>query len=155
MNVLTKEQKQNIQKELPQHDRLHGEQQKGALLKRLALILLFLLFVVAGIVVVFDPFYQYHAPWFGLEAVLNDRDNQMPGTIRNFEYDSVLVGSSVSENFDSAFLDAAYDAKTLKIVRASGSMADLLYYVEEAHKRQDLKQVFWCLDLFALMRIGR
>ena len=43
-------------------------------------------FIMIGLFVwVFDPFYQYHAPFFGLNAVLNDRDNQMPGTIRNFE----------------------------------------------------------------------
>ena len=108
------------------------------------------LLLVALIVVVFDPFYQYHAPWFGLEAVLNDRDNQMPGTIRNFEYNSVLVGSSVAENFDSAFLDETYGGTTLKIIKSSGSIADLRYYLDLAHEKKDLQQVFWCLDLFAL-----
>lgn len=124
--------------------------QKNKWLKRLLIIILIQLVLVAGVVVAFDPFYQYHAPWFGLEAVLNDRDNQMPGTIRNFDYDSVLVGSSVAENFDSSFLDKTYNAQTLKIIRASGSMADLLYYLEQAHARQELKQVFWSLDIFAL-----
>lgn len=126
------------------------ETHKTKLLKRLLLILLAELLLVASVVVIFDPFYQYHAPWFGLEAVLNDRDNQMPGTIRNFEYDSVLVGSSVAENFDSEFLNEAYGGTTLKIIRASGSIADLLYYLEQAHGEQELKQVFWCLDIFAL-----
>lgn len=117
---------------------------------RLLLILLAEMLLVAAIVVVFDPFYQYHAPWFGLEAVLNDRDNQMPGTIRNFEYDSVLVGSSVAENYDSSYLDSVYGIKTLKIIRASGSTADLLYYLEQAHERRKIEKVFWSLDLFAL-----
>lgn len=126
------------------------KKRKKKWLKRLLIVLVAELVLVAGIVVVFDPFYQYHAPWFGLEAVLNDRDNQMPGTIRNFEYDSVLVGSSVSENFDSTYLDQVYGIETLKIIRASGSTADLLYYLEQAHEYQELKKVFWCLDLFAL-----
>jgi len=117
---------------------------------RLLLILLAEVLLVAGIVVVFDPFYQYHKPWFGLEAVLNDRDNQMPGTIRNFEYDSVIVGSSVAENFDSAFLDDVYGTETLKVIRAAGSVADLMCYLNQAHEHQELKKVFWCLDLFAL-----
>ena len=116
----------------------------------LLIVLLMEMLLVAGLVVVFDPFYQYHTPWFGLEAVLNDRDNQMPGTIRNFEYDSVLMGSSVAENFDSTFLDGVYGIETLKVIRASGSTADLLYYLEQVHEYQELKKVFWCLDLFAL-----
>lgn len=123
---------------------------KKKLLRRLIWILVSLFVLVALVVVSFDPFYQYHAPWFGLKAVLNDRDNQMPGTIRNFEYDAVLVGSSVAENFDSTFLDEKFACSTLKIIRASGSVADLLYYLEQAHEVQNLKRVFWCLDIFAL-----
>lgn len=107
-------------------------------------------FLVALVVWFFDPFYQYHAPYFGMDAVLNDRDNQMPGTVRNFTYDSVLVGSSVAENFDSTSLDEVYDCKTLKLIRASGSMADLLYYMEMAQENRNLHNVFWCLDIFAM-----
>lgn len=108
-------------------------------------------FIMIGLFVwVFDPFYQYHAPFFGLNAVLNDRDNQMPGTIRNFEYDSVLIGSSVAENFDSSYLDERYHCHTLKLIRGSGSVADLLYYLEMAQSEQELRNVFWCLDIFAI-----
>ena len=119
-------------------------------LGKLCCYIVILLLAVVAVVWFFDPFYQYHRPFAGMEAVLNDRDNQMPGTIRNFEYDSVLVGSSVAENFDSSFLDEHYDCQTLKIIRASGSVADLLYYLEMAQEERTLKNVFWCLDLFAL-----
>ena len=88
--------------------------------------------LVAAVVWFFDPFYQYHEPFLGMKAVLNDRDNQMPGTIRNFQYDTLLVGSSVAENFDTDYLDSRYGCKALKVIRASGSVADLLYYVEMA-----------------------
>lgn len=119
-------------------------------LEKLCCYIVLLLLAVVAVVWFFDPFYQYHRPFAGMEAVLNDRDNQMPGTIRNFEYDSVLVGSSVAENFDSSFLDEHYNCQTLKIIRASGSVADLLYYLEMAQEERTLKNVFWCLDLFAL-----
>ena len=122
---------------------------KSAVWYLASLIVLFL-FLAAAIVVVFDPFYQYHEPWFGLNAVLNDRDNQVVGTIRTFDYDSVLLGSSVAENYDSSFLDASFDCTTLKVIRASGSTADLLYYLDKAHRRQELKNVFWSMDIFAL-----
>ncbi len=113
---------------------------KANALKRLIIFIVAELVAVAGAVWFFDPFYQYHEPFFGWEAVLNDRDNQMPGTIRNFQYDSVLAGSSVAENFDSAFLDEAYDCRTLKVIRASGSMADLLYYLEIAHYSPEINR---------------
>lgn len=119
-------------------------------LGKLCLYIVLLLLGIVAVVWFFDPFYQYHQPFPGMKAVLNDRDNQMPGTVRNFAYDSVLVGSSVAENFDSSYLDEHYDCHTLKIIRASGSVADLLYYLEMAQEERELKNVFWCLDLFAL-----
>lgn len=108
------------------------------------------LFLAAFLVWFFDPFYQYHAPFFGMEAVFQDRDNQMPGSVRNLSYDSVLMGSSLAENFDSSFLDRQYGCHTLKIIRASGSAADLLYYLDMARESHELKNVFWCLDLSAM-----
>lgn len=123
---------------------------KKSAVRYLAGLIVLFLFLAAAIVVVFDPFYQYHEPWFGLNAVLNDRDNQVVGTIRTFDYDSVLLGSSVAENYDSSFLDASFDCTTLKVIRASGSTADLLYYLDKAHRRQELKNVFWSMDIFAL-----
>lgn len=120
-------------------------------LKWLAIIIAIEMALVAFVTILFDPFYQYHAALPGTKAVLYDRDNQVPGTIRTFEYDSVLLGSSVAENFDSEYLNSMYDCQTLKIIRASGSIADLLYYMEQAHENQNIKNVFWCLDVFALL----
>ena len=122
---------------------------KKALFVLLCLILAGLL-LVGGITYFFDPFYQYHKPVFGMDAVLYDRDNQVIGTIRTFDYDMVLLGSSVVENTDSAFLDNVYGGRTLKIIRASDSTADLIYYLDKAHEYQELRRIFWCLDIFAL-----
>lgn len=119
-------------------------------LKKLVICILIFLIIVGGFVCVMDPFYVYHAPLGGQETVLYDRDYQMPGTIRNFKYDTVILGSSVAENFDSEYVDEYYNANTIKIIRASGSVADLLYYMNAAHDENKIKQVFWCLDIFAL-----
>ncbi|MCM1027383.1 MAG: hypothetical protein NC432_13195 [Roseburia sp.] len=121
--------------------------------KALRILLIFMgvgLLLTGGVTYFFDPFYQYHKPVFGMDAVLYDRDNQVIGTIRTLDYDMVLLGSSVVENADSAFLDEVYGGRTLKVVRASGSTADLLFLLREAHNRQELKRVFWCVDIFAL-----
>lgn len=56
---------------------------KKSAVRYLAGLIVLFLFLAAAIVVVFDPFYQYHEPWFGLNAVLNDRDNQVGGHYQN------------------------------------------------------------------------
>ncbi len=122
---------------------------KNALARLIKIIIVEMLLIVM-VIVLLDPFYQYHKPLPGLQSVLNDRDNQMMGTIRNFTYDSVILGSSVAENFDSSVLDQKLDAHFLKIIRASGSTADLLYYLTAAHEKQAIRHIYWNMDLFAL-----
>ncbi len=120
--------------------------------KAIGILLIFILLgllLVGGIVWFFDPFYLYHDSFIG-EASLYDSDNQMAGTVRNFEYDSILVGSSTAENFNTDYLNLTYDCVTLKVIKRSGSVGNLMYYVREAEKTHDLKNVFWCLDLFSL-----
>lgn len=124
---------------------------KRKALKVLSLFIVLQLLLIVVFVGVMDPFYQYHAPYFGMKTVLYDRDNQVAGSLRNLSYDRVLLGSSVAENFDTEYLDEYWgEGQTIKAIRASGSVADLLYYLECAHEWQDLRQVLWCLDIFAL-----
>ena len=79
-----------------------------------------------------DPFYHYHKPWFGLKAVLNEKEYQVPGSLRHFDYDSVLVGSSVVENNDNRWFDEAFGGTTIKAVRSYGGIADLVWYLNLA-----------------------
>ena len=107
--------------------------------------------VCALLVYIFDPFYHYHAPWLGLKAVLTEKEYQVVGSLRTFEYDTVLVGSSVAENNDNTWYDEAFGGTTIKAVRSYGRIADLVWYLEEAFDAQDVKQVFFSLDSFALI----
>ena len=66
------------------------------------------LLVSAAVTVLFDPFYHYHKPLPGLKAVLMDKEYQCVGTLRNFDYNALLVGSSVMENNNNAWYDDAF-----------------------------------------------
>ena len=115
-------------------------------IKRLAVIVLIILAIIAGVVFVFDPFYHYHRPWLGLKAVLNDKEYQCIGTLRNFDYDSLLVGSSVMENNDNSWYDEAYGIKSIKAIRSYGATADLCYLMDAAYEDHDIKYVFYNID---------
>ncbi len=115
-------------------------------IKRLLAVILVGLVIVAGIVFVFDPFYHYHKPWFGMKAVLNDKEYQCVGTLKNFDYDALLVGSSVMENNDNSWYDEAYNVKSIKAIRSYGATADLTYLMDVAFKDHDIKYVFYNID---------
>ena len=105
-----------------------------------------LLTALIGIVVLFDPFYHYHKPLPGLKAVLTDKEYQCVGTLRNFDYNALIVGSSVCENYNNGWFDQGFDCKTIKAIRSYGATADLCYLLDIAYENHDLDYIFYNID---------
>ncbi|MCR5594573.1 MAG: SGNH/GDSL hydrolase family protein [Lachnospiraceae bacterium] len=102
--------------------------------------------VIVGIIVLFDPFYIYHKPLPHLKAVLNDKEYQCVGTLKNFDYDAVIVGSSVCENFNNGWFDEGFGCTSIKAIRSYGATADLKYLMDIAFEKHDIKYVFYNID---------
>lgn len=119
-------------------------------IKKITLLVLSLLLACALLVVVFDPFYHYHAPWFGLTPVLTDKEYQVVGTLRNFDYDALIVGSSVAENNHNDWYENDFDCTAVKAIRSYGATADLCYYLDIAFETHDPKYVFYSIDTSSL-----
>ena len=58
---------------------------------------------IAGLVAFVDPFYHYHDATKGFEANMDNAIYQTPGAADHFTYDSVIVGSSMTENFHESW----------------------------------------------------
>ncbi len=116
-------------------------------IKRFFAAVLIVILLIGMIVFLLDPFYHYHKPWFGLKAVLNDKEYQCIGTLRHFDYDALIVGSSVCENNDNSWYDEAFGCKSIKAIRSYGATADLCYLVDEAFASgNDIRKVFYNID---------
>ncbi len=105
-----------------------------------------LLLLAALVVYIFDPFFHYHKPLPGLKAVLTDKEYQCVGTLRNFDYDCVIAGSSVCENYNNYWFDAKYDVTSIKAIKSYGGIADLVYYLDVAYENHNLKRVVFNID---------
>ncbi len=121
--------------------------------KRFAIGSIVLLLLCMGLVILFDPFFQYHKPLPGLKAVLSDKEYQCIGTLKNFDYDSLIVGSSVCENYNNGWFDEGFDCTSIKAIRSYGATADLGYLLDVAFEKQEIKYVFYNLDPSALSAI--
>ncbi|MBQ8947308.1 MAG: SGNH/GDSL hydrolase family protein [Lachnospiraceae bacterium] len=102
--------------------------------------------LAAGITLLFDPFYVYHKPLPGLKAVLNDKEYQCVGTLRHFDYDAVIAGSSVCENFNNGWFDQGFGCTSVKAIRSYGATADLIYLMDIAYEDHDIRKVFYNID---------
>ena len=107
---------------------------------------LILLAAVVAAVMLFDPFYQYHKPLPGLKAVLTDKEYQCVGTLRNFDYNALIVGSSVCENYNNGWFDQGFDCWTIKAIRSYGATADLKTLLDIAYEEHSLDYVFYNID---------
>lgn len=84
--------------------------------------------IVALVVFCIDPFYHYHRAWFGLPTIMEQAVYQTPGAARNFNYDSVVIGTSMTENFHASWFDEVFGWDTLKL-SYSGARTDDLHAI--------------------------
>ena len=106
---------------------------------------------VVALVVIVDPFFQYHKPLPGFPYIIDNQLSQNPGLAVNTEYNAISVGSSVTVNMrisdfkDSFGLDAVklpYNGAYPKDISNALTLAD--------SSGNGLKAVFWGVDTTSL-----
>ena len=126
---------------------------KKNFLKKLVIFILVVAFFVAGVVFLFDPFFHYHKPIRPLKAVLTQAEYQVIGTLRTFDYDSLIAGSSMAENYNNKWFDETFDCTAIKAVKPGANTSDLVYLIEAAYEEKEIKNIFYTLDISALTTI--
>lgn len=114
------------------------------------LLLLGALASLALLVFLVDPFEIYHRALFYTPAY--DSRTQMynnAGIARNHAYDSVIVGSSVTENCMPSDYDEALGGRFVKLSVNAGTAKDHAKMLQTAFDTHDVRRVVYGLDLFA------
>ena len=95
-----------------------------------------------------DPFFHYHAPTDGLEYPLWTERYQNDGIARHFEYDTIVTGTSMTENFDTDKFDELFGTKSVKLPLSGASYREINDQLVRAYTYNDnITTVFRCLDL--------
>ena len=113
---------------------------------RLIGVVVGLLLLSAATVLVLDPAFQYHLPLPGIEATYTNERYQNAGLIKNQDYDSVCIGSSVTSNFRASWFDERFGGKTLKVSYPGGTFADFDIALETIYATHDIERIYWSLD---------
>lgn len=106
------------------------------------------LLVIAVAVIYIDPFFQYHKPLKSFPYKLENQLTQNPGMAKNFEYDSVLLGSSMVVRFDTNWFRDLMDLNTIKLPYNAAYPQDqdtIMELIDESGN--DLKAVFLAIDV--------
>ncbi len=104
----------------------------------------FLMLCSSGLVLVnffVDPL-QYYRKSEAPRFVKNQR-YQIPGLIRNYSFDAIIVGTSHSENFLASELDKLMPTKSLNLSISGSSAIEQAQVIEFAASQKTLKTVLW------------
>ena len=72
--------------------------------------------IIGTLVIIVDPYFHYHKPLKGLKYALpNEEIYTNDGIIRNFDYDGVIIGSSMIRNYKNSKFDRLFGVKSIKI----------------------------------------
>ncbi|OPA78512.1 hypothetical protein BVG16_11625 [Paenibacillus selenitireducens] len=118
-----------------------------------------LLFVILSLVfssllivinVVIDPLQVYHkASWY--KPIFSREERyQNPGLAKNYDYDTIIIGTSMTQNFRPSEVGQILNGTTMKL-SMEGSTADEHYQIAKlALSTGKVKKVLWGLDYFSL-----
>ncbi len=114
-------------------------------------ILLALLLLAIGLTAVIDPFFHYHKPLNGLSYLLNNERYQNDGIVKHFEYDAVITGTSMTENFKTSEFDELFGVTSVKVPYSGGSFKEINDNLTRAFEtEQNIRYVVRCLDLYRI-----
>ncbi len=111
-----------------------------------------IIFAIAAVWFV-DPYIRYHRG-FGLKEVYRQSEAMMPGVLRNFDFDTVLFGSSVCQNFDLDEINKILHCRSVKAT-TPGLESETLDKCLELVLKERKGEVKRCLigaDLFCFSR---
>lgn len=98
-------------------------------------------------VVVIDPYFHFHGPQKGFQYPLNDPRYVNNGIARHYDYEVMITGTSMSDNFTTSSLEDALSCKAIKTTFSGATYHELSENMERAISYQpNLKMIICSLD---------
>lgn len=105
------------------------------------------------VMVIVDPYFHYHAPLKGISYRLYSERYMNNGIAKNFEYDAIITGSSMNQNFKTTLMDDLFEVESIKIPFSGAGFQEIKNQLDVAlDTHDDIKYVLWGLDYNGLYR---
>lgn len=109
-----------------------------------------LLFFSAATVICIDPFFQYHKPLNELNYDITSEAYQNAGLAKTFEYESLITGSSMTQNFKASWFKGEKAIK-LSYSNAFPRTGNIIISLA-IEQNPNLRKVYWGIDVFNFVR---
>ena len=112
-----------------------------------------MLVMMAVLTYIIDPYFHYHAPFSGIKYRLYEQRYINDGIGRHFEYDAIITGNSLSENFKTSEFDELFGTNSIKLPYSGAGYKEIWENLERALERNgNVKKVLVALDFDDLIR---
>jgi len=110
---------------------------------------IFVLIIIGIVNFIVDPYQQYRKATF-YKVPYEDERELNAGLAKNFEFESVVIGTSMAENFNLNDVKAILGfPKPIKLTMAGSSIYEQSIILRTALRHQKIKNVLWGLDFFS------
>ena len=113
-------------------------------------MLAFSLAMIVALVVIVDPFEIYHRALFYNPPYASETQMYSgAGVAKSYTYDSIIVGSSMTENCTPSVYDDALGGRFVKLSMNGGQSLDHAKMMEIAFRTHDIRRVVYGMDFFS------
>lgn len=102
--------------------------------------------LMAVMVAVIDPFFHYHKPLGSLYYTLDNERYQNNGITRNFDYNALITGTSMTQNFKASQAQELWNKDFIKVCYSGAMYKEINDNIELALSTHDVDVVVRCLD---------
>lgn len=107
---------------------------------------------LSALVIAIDPFQVYRRATHYMPPI--DNTTQVyanAGIVRNYEYDSAIVGTSVTENFRPSQMDDLLGGRFIKLCTSAGTAYNHALLMNLAFDTREMKRIVYGLDVYSLI----
>jgi tellurite resistance-related uncharacterized protein len=119
---------------------------------RITLVFVLVLGAFAGFVYASDPYVYYHKGGIYKRTFVKNFNMryQIAGLLRNLDYQTVFVGTSMAHNFKEESINRLFNTQSLNATISGSSAREQRSAVELALASKDVDQVFWEINYDSL-----
>lgn len=102
---------------------------------------------------IIDPYFHYHKPLKQISYRIHDERYVCDGILRNFEYDSIIIGTSMTQNFKTTEFEKLFSGKAVKTPLAGAGFKEISETLSRAFTyNKGIKQVLRGIDYGYLLQ---
>lgn len=110
-------------------------------------VVLLLLIGVGSLTVAIDPYFHYHKPLESIYYALSNQRSQNDGILKHFDYDAIITGTSMAENFKASECNEIFGVNAIKVCFSGASYKEINDNLKVAFRHnEDIKMIVRALD---------